>query len=223
LLTDGRVLVAGGMSGDGADRTAEVFDPATGSFTLLSATMQKGRYSHTATRLDDGRVLLYGGHTNDGQPAPPELFDPATSSFTALAAPEPVLRALHSAVKTRDGRVWIVGGEDGQSEPLATVLRFDSESFFALGPDLAMPRTMLAGAALTDGRLLLSGGARTYTTSELEASSELVSNLQLRTSGPAMSTARILHTVTQLANGKLLIVGGYNRESGVLSSAEIFE
>ncbi len=86
-----------------------------------------------------------------------------------------------------------------------------------------MPRTMLAAAPLADGRLLLAGGARTYTTSELEASSELVRSLQARANGPAMSAARILHTVTRLDNGKVLIVGGYNRESGALATAEIFE
>jgi hypothetical protein len=211
------------MGQDGAERTAEIFDPSTGVFTLLPATMAKGRYSHTATRLDDGRVLIYGGHTNDGQPAPPELFDAVTGSFTVLAAPESHVRALHSAVKTRDGRVWLLGGEDGTSAPLATVLRFDAQTFFALGPDLATPRTMLAAAPLADGRLVLSGGARSYTMADLEASSELVRNLQTRADGPAMSTRRIMHTVTPLANGKVLIVGGFNRESGALTTAEIFE
>jgi hypothetical protein len=185
--------------------------------------MAKGRYSHSATRLDDGRVLLYGGHTQDGSAAPPELFDPGTSTFTALASPEGPVRALHAAVKTRDGRVWILGGEDSFSRPLATTLRFDSETAFAIGPDFAAPRTMLAATALSDGRLLLTGGASTPTMDELEASTELVTNLRVRANGPAMSAARILHTVTLLANGKVLIVGGYNHESGALGIAEIFE
>ena len=223
LLADGRVLIAGGHGNSGADRTAELFDPSTGAFTLLPALMTKGRYSHSATRLDDGRVLLYGGHTNDGQPAPPELFDPASGTFIVLADPEGHVRALHSAVKSKDGRVWILGGEGSDSAPLATTLRFDAETFFAIGPRLATPRTMLGAAALADGRLLASGGARSYTLDELEATSELVRNLQVRTNGPAMSTARITHTVTPLANGKVLIVGGYNRARGALATAEIFE
>jgi galactose oxidase-like protein len=223
LLTDGRVLIAGGHGNSGADPTAEIFDPATGLFTLLPATMAKGRFSHSATRLDDGRVLIYGGHTNDNRPAPPEVFDPATATFVTLAAVEPNGRALHSAVKSSDGRVWILGGEDNDSTPLASVLRFDAETHFALGPDLASPRTMLAAAPLSDGRLLISGGASTYALDEVQSSSELVRNLQVRTNGPAMSAARITHTVTPLSNGKLLIVGGYNREGGVLATAEIFE
>jgi NAD(P)H-hydrate repair Nnr-like enzyme with NAD(P)H-hydrate dehydratase domain len=140
-----------------------------------------------------------------------------------LAQPEGHVRALHAAVKSKDGRVWILGGEGSDSVPVATTLRFGAGDFFAIGPSLAAPRTMLGAAALADGRLLASGGARSYTLDELESTSELVRNLQVRTNGPAMIAPRIMHTVTPLANGKVLIVGGYNHAGGALATAEIFE
>jgi hypothetical protein len=68
-LADGRVLVAGGSSdgmGQAPDNTfevvasAELFDPATGTFTATSS-MAVARRGHTATRLLDGRVLVIGG------------------------------------------------------------------------------------------------------------------------------------------------------------------
>lgn len=70
LLADGRVLATGGSSSSGCPCTyidnAELYDPATGSWTPLDA-MSTARVMHTATRLEDGRVLIVGGYagTND--------------------------------------------------------------------------------------------------------------------------------------------------------------
>jgi hypothetical protein len=62
LLSDGRVLVAGG-AGD-----AELFDPVTRSFTLvMSSNALAGNFS-TATRLTSGEVLIAGGYGNGTGP-----------------------------------------------------------------------------------------------------------------------------------------------------------
>ena len=56
LLPSGKVLVAGG----GENSTAEVYDPATGSFSIIGG-MEIARSGHTATLLPDGSVLFAGG------------------------------------------------------------------------------------------------------------------------------------------------------------------
>ena len=58
LLTNGKVLIAGG-----ADR-AEVFDPATDSFSTAGGDMGTKRLFATATLLRDGQVLITGGYTD---------------------------------------------------------------------------------------------------------------------------------------------------------------
>jgi hypothetical protein len=75
-LPDGRVLVAGGSTWDGAAHegklpiepstgSAEIFDPATGRFELTDP-MTGPRDSHSATLLHDDRVLVAGGEATGG-------------------------------------------------------------------------------------------------------------------------------------------------------------
>ena len=76
LLPDGDVLVAGG-----ATRTADLYDPSTGTFTP-TGSMSVARTNATATLLASGDVLVAGGADNRGrQLAGAELYDPATGTF----------------------------------------------------------------------------------------------------------------------------------------------
>src|SRR5688572_32093825 len=56
LLSDGRVLIAGGLSGASLS-SAEVYDAQSRRFANVSG-MGSARAGHTATRLGDGRVLI---------------------------------------------------------------------------------------------------------------------------------------------------------------------
>src|SRR5438132_443573 len=86
------VLVAGGFHPAlGGLQTAELFDPATGTFALLPNQMTTKRYYHSATLLPNGEVFIAGG---GGSPPPTsplitgsvitntaELFDPESGTF----------------------------------------------------------------------------------------------------------------------------------------------
>lgn len=112
-LSDGRVLITGGYSS--AQRktlaTAEIFDPVSNTFTLLSSTMSDARMDHTATLLPDGRVLIAGGWNSlkNRTVASVDLFDPATNTFTP-AAPLPVSRHEQAAALLPNGAVLLTGG-----------------------------------------------------------------------------------------------------------------
>ena len=84
LLLDGRLLLTGGYAAaeEGAEvrASAELFDPATNTFTLL-APMSDARHWHTMTLLPSGNVLVVGlnsiPYTHDTELfAPRSLWSP---------------------------------------------------------------------------------------------------------------------------------------------------
>ena len=59
LLDNGKVVVVGGDSST-TDLRAELYDPASATFSYTGSTMAP-RSGHTATFLIDGSVLIVGG------------------------------------------------------------------------------------------------------------------------------------------------------------------
>src|SRR5947207_2903185 len=65
VLNDGKVLIAGGDdAGTAETSTAEIFDPATETFSSVLMAMAAPRIGHTATLFSDDSVLLAGGNTD---------------------------------------------------------------------------------------------------------------------------------------------------------------
>jgi endoglucanase len=152
-LTDGRVLVAGGIDdGSGnATASAEVYDSATDAWTPVAA-MGSARAFAAAAPISGDRVLVAGGDVA-GSPSPSaEIYDGLTGTWSA-AAPMAQARSRANAVALPDGTVWVVGGVNGGASELyhpATNSWSDSMWTPSTAGAVAVP--------LSDGRVLIAGG-----------------------------------------------------------------
>lgn len=144
LLTSGRVLISGGTSAL-LDPPDEIFDPATGTFTVAGPNV--GPHTFTV-RLADGRVLeaQSGGASR--------LFDENTGTFSATASMS-ISHAGGAAVLLDDGRVLVVGGTSGT----ASVEAYSpaTGTWSALAPT-SLPRAYGTAIKLPGGSVLLVNG-----------------------------------------------------------------
>ncbi|MGL4573710.1 MAG: Kelch repeat-containing protein, partial [Burkholderiaceae bacterium] len=224
-LADGRVLVVGGF----LRSTVELWDPATGTFRLVTATMQHWRASPTATLLADGRVLIVGGYSDAQNYTFAELFDPRTETFTKVDTAFSTQRALHEAYRLRDGKVLIVGGETPTAAgddivPLANVLVFDPASnSFTQDGELEQARTLIKGALLPGDEVLLFGG-ETAAEVATPTAAAYASNKTPRARPIAqMPVGRAWHTVSRMGDGRVLILGGDDKDGGPVTAGYVYE
>ena len=172
-LRDGRVLIAGGFVccvvdgntvSETATASAEIFDPATGSFAP-TGSLSVPRALHQATLLPDGKVLVSGGEGNaispgEQGPGHAEIFDPATGTF-GPAGDLHTGRSLHSALLLTDGRVLVVGGvaQVGDRAAVAQTELYDpATNAWNPGPTLQAAWLGATATLLGNGKVLVFGG-----------------------------------------------------------------
>jgi hypothetical protein len=167
-LPDGRVVLLGGAHfNDGPQRSVEIYDPQTNTFSA-AGQMVEGRAGFSATLLPDGRILVTGGAGGPGTPTGQgttilnsvEIYDPATGQSTITDHTADV-RFDHGAVALADGRVLVMGGYTSldNSGPLASAVLIDPATgkVSPAGP-MVGPRGYAVPTLLPDGRVLVIGG-----------------------------------------------------------------
>ncbi|MCI0341474.1 MAG: IPT/TIG domain-containing protein [Planctomycetales bacterium] len=232
-LPDRKVLVAGGYVYSGpqvtgiltASATAEIYDPVSRTWTA-TVPLAIARANHTATVLGDGRILVVGGI--GGTSGTAEIYDPATGKWVftgALQTP----RFCHTATLLRDGSVLVTGGFGVM---LASALTLASAEIYvpALGtwmPTGGMSASRVGHTATTlpSGRTLVVGGmSGSSYGGYVGLNSVEVYGPETGTwsAGPALARGRDSHTAACLPDGRVLVIGGYDRVQGaVLSGVEV--
>lgn len=157
-LADGRVLVFGGGTAPNAERTdtAEIFDPATATWTWTGSMGSKNEFAPSAL-LFTGKVLRTWGSA-------PELYDPAAGSWSVAGtmATSPVARGFpdhsdHSVVVLANGRALLVGVRGNPAAAMTESFNATTGAFTAgTSPDLK--RYQCEIVQLPDGRIFVGAG-----------------------------------------------------------------
>jgi len=157
-LNDGRLLVFGGGTAPNAARTdtAELFDPATQTWSWVGSMGSANEFAPAALLLN-GRVLRTWG-------ANPELFDPATGLWSPAA---PLVfqhrgypdHSDHSLLVLSDGRALVIGQRGtGQPPPAMTEYYDPASGLFSAGTSPGLVRYQGEVVYLPDGRVFYGAG-----------------------------------------------------------------
>jgi hypothetical protein len=203
LLANGDVLIVGGTETVAADAaTAEIYHLASGTFSD-AGRMHIPDPSQVVV-LKDNHVLVIGA-------SGAELYDPATDRFTVTGKMS-VPRTKFGAALLPDGRVLIIGGQVGGAwgtRVASTQVYNPASRTFSEGPELNLKRFKLATSvvALRDGTLLVAGGADQPEIYDPESG-------KFHLAGGAKLDGFLFSTATGLANGEVLLAGGYATPGG---------
>ncbi|MFK7845513.1 MAG: hypothetical protein AB8G77_09435 [Rhodothermales bacterium] len=254
LLPDGRVLILGGSVTAAATnaaqlvQSAEIFDPATGEFSVIEFTDDPLiRMEHVAFITQGPSSLIidvYGGLGNDPSSNSGRLItsgDIRTYRFINDTL-SPLSNFSDNQIQPGHGIASTLVSEPSS----ATMGRYvvSGANFLETGPEninfsidfdqapiqvnvlgeMRNPRTQHASAALEPGLVGFFGGFQGAPQSAA-SSAEIYVEANNRFStldGQVVTTRRFSHTATKLPSGRILILGGFSPTSEAISASEYF-
>ncbi len=156
LLRDGKVLVGDVEDHSLDDRAdwitgAEVYDPASGTWTLTGKMVVHDPGS--AALLRDGTVLVSG---EDGS----QLYDPATGTWTATGAMVTPRYGGGTPILLPDGRVLVAGGLGLLENALDSAELYDpATGIWTSTASMHVPKGEAKLTLLPNGKVLVTGGS----------------------------------------------------------------
>jgi hypothetical protein len=211
LLNNGTDLMAGGYAGIAS---AELYNPAAGTFTYTTGSLNTGRWGQTATLLNNGTVLMVGG---EGALASAELYNPATGTFSYTGSLN-TRRSGYPATLLNNGMVLIAGGWGAYGFSLASAELYNpATGTFSYTGSMNTARYNYTATLLNNGMVLMAGGCSDAYCNPI-ATAELYNPATgTFTYTGSMNTARS-GSATLLNNGLVLVAGG----AGNNASAELY-
>lgn len=228
-LPTGKVLLKGYCGAGGTLSNAELYDPVALKATATGPVPD--RCNATATVVPSAnKVVIAGGSAGTGT-STIEYYDIGTGTFTAVTPTLLAGRYSHVAALLTTGpnagKILIAGGRN--SPALSTAELLDPTTWTATATANKMsearvePSITLLTKGPNAGKYLIAGG--------WNASSVAVSTTDLYdpatnqfTAGPSMTSPRFRQAALSLADGRVLVAGGYSFAAGAaLSAVEVLD
>ena len=164
LLNDGNVLIAGGENCTSAasctaTATAEIYDPAAGTFTATGNTMYWARFDASAVALNSGVVMIVGGFDGTNLPNYPTMYNPTTNQFTFMTPHMITPRFSATATLLNNGQVLIAGGSTCAPPGCPTnAARYDpvANAFTSVSGGMTVSRFSQSATLTTNGQVYIT-------------------------------------------------------------------
>lgn len=245
LMNDGRFLVTGGIqsiffpASTTPLNSGEIFNPTAnsgaGSWTTTT-TMLTARGNHQLVVLANGKVMAVGGLSGAGATTvsvSTEIFDQTANAGAGSWTAGPSLSAGRynfTLTRLNDGRVLAVGGVGAASAIQNTVEIYDPAANagaggWSSGPALSVARQNHIAILLNNGRVLVAGGVDASGPLDSVEIFDPVANSGAGawSVAPSMNVARTDFSLTKMADGRLLSVGGKTTGMTEIDSVEIYD
>jgi N-acetylneuraminic acid mutarotase len=172
-LTDGRVLVFGGLTaGGGIDEDVWIYDPSHGTWEKKSPFPDMFRYGQSAVATG-GKVYVFGGMGPEDVSDKMWVYDSNTEQWE-LKSPSPSSSSskqrlgtlasgrLHPAMALWDNMIWVFGGEDRNGTEMKDTWEYNiSDNTWTQRKDMPIALSWQGAVALesqTSVTVLLFGG-----------------------------------------------------------------
>ena len=214
-LSNGKVLVAGGQSGGFSAGlyvapVAELYDPASGTWSSAGLIPNYYSIGHRATLLPNGNVLVTGGYLNKAS-----LYDPVSNTWAETMGMS-VSRSYHAAVLLPDGTVLVSGGGGITAKASAELYDPATGTWTATG-SLNEGRSAHTATLLPNGRVLVVGASETsaLASAELYGPKPTLLNISTRVNVQAGDNAMVGGFIITGTEPKTVIVRGIGPSLGV--------
>jgi len=203
---------------------------ANGAFTFTTALAGGTGYAVTVQTQPSGQTCSVSNASGTvGSSNVTNVSVQCGPRFVAGSGAMGTARVLHTATLLPNGKILIAGGITGTtvaSNATASAELFDptTNTSAALTSPMTGARNQHTATLLNSGLVLIAGGSTTGNGNGLNSAELFDPSTNTFTAlGATMTTGRGGHTATLLANGTVLIAGGFFNSATNLTSAEIYD
>jgi len=226
-LSNGTILIAGGVSNTTVLSSAEIYTPSksgTGTWTT-TGSLHAARQSAGTVTLLNGKVLVAGGKgTQNTILSTAELYDPTAGTWATTGGLSKPRNGL-TATLLYNGKVLVAGGTDIGSpvDPLSSAELYDpSAGTWSPTGSMSTGRAFASATLLPSGKVLVAGGV-VSSDGTLGKTAELYSPATgTWSSAGSMAAARDHQMSVLLIDSRVLVMGGQGSSGKPLASAELY-